>query len=246
MQELFEKLERPMGTDLATKWRLGPKAAKGAVETYPELPPDLYHGEPLMLAAKLPGIAGDGIGGSLDLTGIFGNQQWRHGLGIKGARQGVGIGAIWGRAKIERLMDALRQGGDRAKIRQAVIKTALRHHLMSAYTSLVAIQNTVARPDDTPVISRKAPLNLSHGWDFAKVYGERLKSSMPRRSRAQLAPAGAMGPGKAIARQLSDAAAKKIMLPASATPWKLHVMAGLALLLFSAGIFVVSRRRVGR
>ncbi len=95
MTELFEKLQRPMVTDLATKWRLGPKAAKGAVEVYPELPPDLYHGEPLMLAAKLPGIAGDGIEGSLDLTGIFGNQQWRHGLGIKGARRGVGIGAIW-------------------------------------------------------------------------------------------------------------------------------------------------------
>ncbi len=95
MTELFEKLQRPMVTDLATKWRLGPKAAKGAVEVYPELPPDLYHGEPLMLAAKLPGIAGDGIEGSLDLTGIFGNQQWRHELGIKGARRGVGIGAIW-------------------------------------------------------------------------------------------------------------------------------------------------------
>jgi Ca-activated chloride channel homolog len=245
MTELFEKLERPMVTDLSTTWNLGSKAGKKPVEVYPELPPDLYHGEPLMLAAKLPSPAMGNPGASLDLTGIFGGRQWRHGLGLTGAREGVGIGAIWGRAKIERLMDGLRRGGDRAKIRKAVVKTALRHHLMSAYTSLVAVQNEVSRPDGMPLATVKAPLNLPHGWNFAKVYGGRLKPSTPPSKRAaQASPSATMIGSGMIARELADAAAKKVMLPRGATPWKLHVMAGLTLLLFSVGLYVVRRRRV--
>ena len=117
---------------------------------------------------------------------------------------------------------------------------------MSAYTGLVAIQDTDTRPDDTPVVSRKAPLNLPHGWDFAKVYGERLKSSMPRRNRAALVTPAAMGSGNMVARQLADAAARKVMLPAGATPWKLQLMTGLTLLLFAAGMLLARRRRAER
>jgi len=232
MSELFEKLERPMVTDLTTTWNLGTKLAKGAVETYPELPPDLYHGEPLMLAAKLPRVSGNELDGSLDLTGILGNRQWRHGLGLAGARQGVGIGAIWGRAKIERLMDALRRGDAQHKLRKAVIEVALRHHLLTKYTSLVAVQNEVVRPDRTPMISRKTALNLPHGWDFEKTFGEMLKTSAPPSMRA----AAADGSKRSIK-------SKAVMLPAGATSWKLNVLFGMVLLLLAAVLVATRVRR---
>jgi len=60
-----------------------------------------------------------------------------------------GVGALWARAKIASLMDAMRQGGDAEKLRTQVIAVALEHHLVSPYTSLVAVDETPSAPAGT-------------------------------------------------------------------------------------------------
>jgi Ca-activated chloride channel family protein len=52
------------------------------------------------------------------------------------------VGALWARAKIAALMDQIRTGGNVDDIRPAVVRVALEHHLVSAYTSLVAVDVT--------------------------------------------------------------------------------------------------------
>ncbi len=56
-----------------------------------------------------------------------------------------GIAALWARRKIEHLIDSRVAGIDEALIRKLVIETALEHHLVSPYTSLVAVDKTPAR-----------------------------------------------------------------------------------------------------
>ena len=56
-----------------------------------------------------------------------------------------GIAALWARRKIEHLIDSRVAGVDEALIRKLVIETALEHHLVSPYTSLVAVDKTPAR-----------------------------------------------------------------------------------------------------
>ena len=56
-----------------------------------------------------------------------------------------GIAALWARRKIEYLTDSRVDGTDEALIRKLVVDVALEHHLVSPYTSLVAVDKTPAR-----------------------------------------------------------------------------------------------------
>ena len=60
------------------------------------------------------------------------------------ADDAAGVGALWAKAKIAGLMDGLALGDDASHVRAEVGKVALEHHLVSAYTSLVAVDITPA------------------------------------------------------------------------------------------------------
>ena len=62
-----------------------------------------------------------------------------------------GIATLWARRKIEHLIDSRIAGIDEALIRNLVIETALEHHLVSPYTSLVAVDKTPARAAAAPL-----------------------------------------------------------------------------------------------
>ena len=65
------------------------------------------------------------------------------------------------------------RGRDRSRdeVRAEVLEVALRHGLVSRYTSLVALDKTPARPQDQPVDARPVPVNLPAGWNANKVFG---------------------------------------------------------------------------
>ena len=49
---------------------------------------------------------------------------------------------------------------------------ALAHHLVSKYTSLVAVDKTPVRPKEDELKSAAIPTNLPEGWEYDKVFGE--------------------------------------------------------------------------
>jgi Ca-activated chloride channel family protein len=59
-------------------------------------------------------------------------------------------------------MDELRTGRDEKDIRPAVLKVALEHHLVSAYTSLVAVDVTPTAPAGNPRVAMVKSM-LPHG-----------------------------------------------------------------------------------
>jgi Ca-activated chloride channel family protein len=78
----------------------------------------------------------------------------------------TGVGALWARAKVASLMDELRLGADEAVIRPAVVKVALEHHLVSRYTSLVAVDVTPtahAGESRTALVKASAPHGMVAG-----------------------------------------------------------------------------------
>jgi Ca-activated chloride channel family protein len=135
MQALFAKLERVALADVLVDWPV-------AVELYPNQVPDLYAGEPLVLAASYPTRPDDPI-----LATAFGNAggvPWRQ--TVSGVPTELrGIAALWARRKIEALVDSRVDGTNDALIRNLIAATALEHHLVSPYTSLVAVDKTPAR-----------------------------------------------------------------------------------------------------
>ncbi|HXS50988.1 MAG TPA: marine proteobacterial sortase target protein [Usitatibacter sp.] len=136
MAGLFAKIESPVLQDVQVRWADG-----SPVETFPERVPDLYLGEPVMLCAAAASFAGTVI-----VSGTLGTRPWSVALTPSSSPTASGVGALWARAKIAALMDAMRQGGDAEKLRTQVVAVALEHHLVSAYTSLVAVDETPTGP----------------------------------------------------------------------------------------------------
>jgi Ca-activated chloride channel family protein len=69
-------------------------------------------------------------------------------------------------------MDSLRENAPEPEVRTAVVALALDHHLVTKYTSLVAVDRTPARPDAAALRSAAMPTNLPEGWTYEAVFGE--------------------------------------------------------------------------
>ena len=70
---------------------------------------------------------------------------------------------LWARAKIDALMDAGRKGTAEEEIRAAVLDVALTHHLVSKFTSLVAVDVTPTRPAGIVASKTALPGNIPEG-----------------------------------------------------------------------------------
>ena len=130
--------------------------------------PDLYLGEPVQLLLKLPALPP-----GLLLQGQVGARTWRAELALDAA-PARGIGRLWGRARIEQLLDRHRRATDQAQreaLRGEVVAVALRHHLVSRFTSLVAVDVTPARGRDDPLRRQPLATELPHGWSYDRVFG---------------------------------------------------------------------------
>ena len=134
---LFKKLERPVLKDIAfdSSW--------SGVEQYPPQIADLYEGEPLVVALKAGSFPPQAM-----LKASAGGQPWSLPVSFKAASSREGLSVYWAREKISALMDETYQGGVEDAVRKAVLDVALAHHLVSKYTSLVAVDVTPARPTD--------------------------------------------------------------------------------------------------
>ena len=138
MSALFAKIEAPVLRDVSIRWPDGTP-----VETFPPRVPDLYLGEPVLVAAAAKAPLGTVV-----VTGLRGNQPWSVALTPPPDRNAAGVGALWARAKIASLMDTLAQGANLDTVRPQVVNVALEHHLVSAYTSMVAVDVTPTGPTD--------------------------------------------------------------------------------------------------
>jgi len=90
-----------------------------------------------------------------------------------------GIGALWARKKIRSEMESLALGADGEKVRAEVLKTALEHHLVSKYTSLVAVDRVVSRPKNASVEQAAVKTQLPQGWQATAVFGGGAQTATP-------------------------------------------------------------------
>jgi Ca-activated chloride channel homolog len=238
MRELIEKLESPIVTGLTASY------TGGAMDTTPDALPDLYRGEPIVIAAKLG--AADGV---LEIKGMIGNRPWTVTLPVAKAAEGAGLSKLWARRKITDAEMARRLGQASAEeTDKRILALALEHHLVSRLTSLVAVDATPSRPEGARLTRAELPLNLPAGWDFDKVFGTERKgddTSAPQRleRRADAGKLSAPAKRTAAAGPLAAAAAQPtgVVLPKTATDADLKLIAGLLLLGLSL-LFALGRR----
>jgi len=226
MEALFTALERPVMTDLDA---LFPEDALS--EIWPAPLPDLYHGEPVTLTARLG--RRDGV---MVIEGALAGSMWRETLSLANAREGQGIAALFGRNRIRALEESRFQGASQAEIDAAVLETALDFDLVSRLTSLVAVDVTPARPDGTPLAARDVPVMTPEGWDFDSIREREAAPVQHARADARLfARLAAPVAGGEAER------ANGLALPATATPREILMGLG-ALMMILALIWLVTRR----
>jgi Ca-activated chloride channel family protein len=164
MGRLFRKLERPQVTDIVVEWPNDVEA-----EPYPATVPDLYSGEPVVIKARLKRAPRSGD--QLRISGRSAGGDWGVELPLAVDEQSPGIASVWAREHIAGLLDSGRRGADAETIRSAVVETALRHHLVSKFTSLVAVDKTPVRPANAPLGTEQVPNLLAHGQSQRAIFG---------------------------------------------------------------------------
>ncbi len=237
MAALFEKLERPVLTDLAVAWPDGMKA-----EMWPARLPDLYAGEPVIFTARAPNATSDSAPesqGTIAVTGRIGLARWQGTLSLRGGKATPGVSKLWARDKISGLMDTLHEGGDANDVRRQVVALGLGHHLVTKYTSLVAVDVTPSRPQGEPLKRRKVPHNLPEGWEYDKVFGGVPDNAtrLDRKASLMNAPAAIKQAAASIG------SARGLSLPKGATAAPLNLVLGAALLVLGLITLVLVRRR---
>lgn len=239
MRGLFAKLESPVVTGLSAKF------SDAKADMTPQIIPDLYRGEPLVLATKL-----DRLAGALEVTGRIGDVPWSVTLPVVNAAEGAGLSKVWARRKIAdaEIARTMRQASQE-DADKTILALAIEHQLVTRLTSLVAVDKTPTRPDGEPLKLTDLPLNLPAGWDFEKVFGPRSREQQPadhpveRRAedtdgRVQLAKAMPKRPAV-----IPSAQAQGIALPKTATDAELKLITGALLLALATLLLALRRRR---
>jgi Ca-activated chloride channel family protein len=162
MDGLFAKLESPVLKGVRIDWG----GAEG-VEVWPRHIPDLYAGEPVMVL-----FSAERLGGAISVSALAGDRPWVVHVPLAAAAGENALSGLWARERIGALMDELRGGAAEPQVRDAVLKLALEHQLVSRYTSLVAVDRTAARSAEAQLKSASLATNLPEGWVYEGVFGE--------------------------------------------------------------------------
>ncbi len=217
MQDLFSKIGSPVVTELKAE------LVGNAARITPDMLPDLYRGEPVLLMAEAKDL-----GGSLKISGNIGTQPWEVTLPISKAAKGDGISKLWARRRIADFEVASTLGtltSDAAN--KAILGMALDHQIVSSQTSLVAVDKTPKRPAGEKLTRADIPLNLPAGWNYDSVFGEDTPAAEQRDAQAEFTQLAMLQKPAAFPAQ------QQVMLPQTATPAELMMLIAGFLLVMS-------------
>ncbi len=197
VDRFYERIRNPYLTDVELVWH-----GVDVTDRYPEQVPDVFGGQPLAVHARYDG-RGDGW---LEVRGRIAGKPWKTRVDLdlpRGESGNPAVGTLWARARIADL-----QRSDRSQTNPAVraeIETlGLSHHLVTPYTSFVAVEEKLVVSDGRPKRVR-VPVEMPEGVSFEGVFGEAGSFEGRGVSGAEMMKSMAAPPPASVAPGRSDA-----------------------------------------
>ena len=154
-EALFRKLETPALTDISLT------VFGDDIETYHNPIPDLYIGEPVTVLLR-----GKNLLNTITLKGNIGKNPWQHKVLLNTGSDNGGVRIAWAREMIAALTQAHydESTGDlKDHLKMQIIEESIKHHLVSRFTSLVAVDVTPINQSGS-LHSERIKNNLPYGW----------------------------------------------------------------------------------
>ncbi len=158
IQRLLYKIEHPQITDIELRYPDGT-----IPDFWPATIPDLYAEEPLLVAVKMPSDEYAASPDTLVISGSIAGHYWQDAVSLDNKKTAAGLDLIWANKQIAAL-DLSKDGANNSRVKQQITALALKYHLVSRHTSLVAVDITPVK--HSSIISNNAtvlPLT-PFGW----------------------------------------------------------------------------------
>ena len=159
MTTLFDRLSKPVLANISIK-------GTGVTDVMPTRVPDLHADEPLVLAMKLAASSAQ-----IEVGGRMGDLAWSETMNIQPAHDSRGVSVDWAQRAVQDWRRGYLRGESRERIRAAIIELGLKHHLVTPYTSMVAVDKTPVRPMSESADSQAIPTPKPHGLQFPMAQG---------------------------------------------------------------------------
>ena len=164
----YERVDNPVLLDVKSDWQGLPVA-----EVFPRVVPDVYESGPVVLTGRFT----KPVAGDLIVKGRAAGRDWSQTVHVDFAKadqnNGAGLPSAWARQKIEELSNTspTQVSGETQKdLQSQITQVALDYHLMSQFTSFVAVEPTVVNIGGEQK-TVEVPVEMADGVSYQGIFG---------------------------------------------------------------------------
>ncbi len=201
-KRFHERVQSPLLTDISVDWGGLPVS-----DVYPRRIPDLFSAKPVILTGRYSAAAK----GSIRLRGKVAGKVFTREIPIALPQSENGhdaLAPLWARRHIDDLMGqewaAMQSGKPSLNVKDAVTQAGLDYHLMTQFTSFVAVEETVVT-EGGKLRRVEVPVEMPHGMSYEGVYGEKDEARPIPMARMGAVGGFASGPAGGIYRRQQQA-----------------------------------------
>lgn len=168
-KKFYNKIASPVLTDVKVEFE-----GLSVKEVFPKEVSDVWAERPLYITGRYTKSGK----GKVKISGFSGGKPYHEELTVdfpaSNAANNV-LPSLWARAKVDRLMAedwmGAQSGAVNKELRDEIVETALKHHIMTQYTSFVAVEEQ-HKTKDGKLITVEVPVELADGVSREGVFGE--------------------------------------------------------------------------
>jgi Ca-activated chloride channel family protein len=176
-KRFYERVHSPLLTDVSVAWNGLP-----VEDVYPRQIPDLFSGAPIIISGRFTGPAA----GTLTIRGNRAGSSYARDVAVdfsKASPEHDALAGFWARQRIDDLMsqdwNGMQNAQPKPEVQQQITQLGLDFHLMTQFTSFVAVEERVVTTDGQPR-TVQVPVEMPEGVSYEGVFGNEEKDALKK------------------------------------------------------------------